>query len=155
MEGSHANAENPCVTPEIMASAISYCRPARDYTKHLKLTKAMNQDLYKLYLESRPDDKGCTKRLKTLWENKFQDLSHLASRHLAEQVRNIKKKKLLNDLGIQVIKIQYKADNTTALEENLQTQQQRQQQQISEEDNERENSNQKPNLEKQREDHHE
>ena len=37
----------------------------------------------------------------------------------------------------------------------MQTQQQQQQQQISEEDNERENSNQRPNLEKQREDHHE
>ena len=60
------------------------------------MDKAMNQDLYKLYLESRPDDKGYTKRLKTLWENKFQDLSHLTSRHLAEQVRNIKKKNLLN-----------------------------------------------------------
>ena len=110
----------------------------------------MNQDLHKLYLESRPDDKGYTKRLKTLWKNKFQDLSHLTSRHLAEQVRNIKNKNLLDDL-----EIQYKADNTTALEENLPTQQQQQQQQISEEDNERENSNQSPNLEKQREGHHE
>ena len=88
-----------------------------------------------------------------MWETKFQDLSHLTSRHLAEQVRNIKKKNLLNDLEIQVSELQYRADNTTALEENLQTQQQ--QQQISEEDNERENSNQRPNLEKQREDHHE
>ena len=113
----------------------------------------MNQDLYKLYLESRPDDKGYTNRLKTLWENKFQDLSQLTSRHLAEQVRNIKKKNSLNDLEIQVIELQYKADNTTTSEETLKTQQQ--QQLIPEDNNERQNSNQRRNLEKQREDYHE
>ena len=71
-------------------TGLSYHRPRRDYSKSTKWTYQMNKDLAKLYKTSQPGKLGYMKRLKDLCT-----LTKFTAKHLAEQVRNIKRRKLL------------------------------------------------------------
>ena len=55
----------------------------------------MNKELLQLFADSKPDKRGYQKRLKELWDIRYPDHKKFTPKHLAEQVRNIKKKKLL------------------------------------------------------------
>ena len=55
----------------------------------------MNKELLQLFADSKPNKRGYQKRLKELWDIRYPDHNKFTPRHLAEQVRNIKKKKLL------------------------------------------------------------
>ena len=37
---------------------LSYCRPTQDYSKSIKWTEAMNKEIYLMYIQSRPNEKG-------------------------------------------------------------------------------------------------
>ena len=73
-------------------TGLSYCRPSRDYKKCVKWSGAMNKQIYLMYMRAKPTEKGYQKRLKVLWDENYPTLSNMTARHLAEQVRNIKKK---------------------------------------------------------------
>ena len=75
---------------ENRTTGVSYCRPTRDYTKSRKWSYEMNKELYEMYIKCKPTVYGYMKRLKEIWDEKHPD-EHLEPRHLAEQVRNIKK----------------------------------------------------------------
>ena len=55
----------------------------------------MNKELLQLFRDSKSDKSGYQKRLKELWDIRYPDHKKFTPKHLAEQVRNIKKKKLL------------------------------------------------------------
>ena len=42
-----------------------------------------------------------------MWEDNFPELQHLTPKHLAEQIRNIKNKNLLNEIDRQLIELQH------------------------------------------------
>ena len=50
----------------------------------------MNKELYEMYVKCKPTVYGYMKRLKEIWDEKHPD-ENLEPRHLAEQVRNIKR----------------------------------------------------------------
>ena len=77
------------------STGLSYRRPSRDYTRSTKWTYEMNKELLQLFADSKPDKRGYQKRLKELWDIRYPDHNKFTPKHLAEQVRNIKKKKLL------------------------------------------------------------
>ena len=74
---------------------LSYRRPRRDYSKSTKWTYQMNKDLAKLYKTSQPGKLGYMKRLKDLWDEKYPTLTKFTAKHLDEQVRNIKRRKII------------------------------------------------------------
>ena len=76
-------------------TGLSYRRPRRDYSKSTKWTYQMNKDLAKLYKTSQPGKLGYMKRLKDLWDEKYPTLTKFTAKQLAEQVRNIKRRKIL------------------------------------------------------------
>ena len=58
----------------------------------------MNQELYRTYLQSELERKRHMKRLEEIWNsNNNESPKEMTGKHLAEQVRNIKKNKLLSD----------------------------------------------------------
>ena len=77
------------------STKLLYRRPSRDYTRSTKWTYEMNKELLQLFAHSKPDKCGYQKRLKELWDIRYPDHKKFMPKHLAEQVRNIKKKKLL------------------------------------------------------------
>ena len=79
-----------------------------------------------MYIKCKPTVYGYMKRLKEIWDEKHPD-ENLEPRHLAEQVRNIKKKQLLSQSDIEQI---------TTQEERQQQQQQRQRISITRDNNE-------------------
>ena len=79
------------------ATGLSYRRPRRDYSKSTKWTYQMNKDLAKLYKTSQPGKLGYMKKLKDLWDEKYPTLTKFTAKHLAEQVRNIKRRKILRN----------------------------------------------------------
>ena len=87
---------------------VSYRKPTRDYSKCIKWTGAMNEELYLTYLRWKPEEKGYQNRLKSIWDENYEEYKHLTLRHIAEQVRNIKKKNLLSKIEQQLIEIQFK-----------------------------------------------
>ena len=52
----------------------------------------MNKEIDLLYIRSKPRESGYQKRLKHFWDDNFPELQHLIPKHLAEQIRNMKKK---------------------------------------------------------------
>ena len=84
-------------------TGLSYCRPSRDYKKCVKWSGAMNKEIYLMYMGAKPTEKGYQKRLKVLWDENYPTLSNMTARHLAEQVRNIKKKNLISELDRKMI----------------------------------------------------
>ena len=89
-------------------TGLSYRRPNRGYTKEktTKWTKQMNKELYRMYLQSEPERKGYVKRLAEIWNSNNESPKEMTGKHLAEQVRNLKKKKLLNDEEIKLIELE-------------------------------------------------
>ena len=85
-------------SPKNQKTGLSYCRPSRDYKKCMKWTGAMNKEIYLMYMRAKPTEKGYQKRLKVLWDENYPTLSNMTARHIAEQVRNIKKKNLISEL---------------------------------------------------------
>ena len=67
-----------------------------------KWSYEMNKELNKMYINSKPSVYGYTKRLAEIWDEKHSD-QNLEARHLAEQVRNIKKRQLLSQSDIEQI----------------------------------------------------
>ena len=65
----------------------------------------MNKELYEMYIKCKLTVYGYMKRLKEIWDEKHPD-ENLEPRHLAEQVRNIKKKQLLSQSDIEQITTQ-------------------------------------------------
>ena len=84
-------------------NALTYCRPKRDYTKKTKWSEAMNKEIYLLYIRAKPQEKGYRKRLKDLWDENYPKLDQMNGKQLAQQVRNIKTKKLLSERVIQLL----------------------------------------------------
>ena len=83
----------------------------------------MNKEIYLLYIRSKPGESGYRKRLKNLWADNFPELQHLTPKHFAEQIRNIKKKNLLNEIDRQLFELQHNIpqgneENTTATGQN-------------------------------------
>ena len=68
----------------------------------------MNKELCLMYLRSKPEEKGYQKRLKSIWDENYEEYKNLTPRHTAEEVRNIKKKNLLSKIERQLIEIQFK-----------------------------------------------
>ena len=105
------------------STGIPYRRPTRDYTKSFTWAKDINRRLHKLYLISQPTNRGYQKRLKELWNEEMPERKHFTSKQLAQQVRNIKIKKLLNDADLQAPEKEYKTltsqeqDNSATYEE--------------------------------------
>ena len=88
---------------------LSYRRLNRSYTKEktTKWTKQMNKELYRMYFQSEPERKGYIKRLEEIWNsNNNKSPKEMTREHPAEQVRNLKKKKLLNDEEIKLIELE-------------------------------------------------
>ena len=77
------------------STGLSYRRPSRGYTRSTKWTYEMNKELLQLFADSKPNKCGYQKRLKELWDIRYPDHKKITPKHLAEQVHNIKKKKLL------------------------------------------------------------
>ena len=50
---------------------------------------------------------GYQKQLKSLWDDNFLEFRDLTSKHLAKQVKNIKKKNLLSETDRQLIELQH------------------------------------------------
>ena len=90
-------------TQKNQKTGLSYCRPSRDYKKCVKWSGAMNKEIYLMYMRAKPTEKGYQKRLKVLWDENYPTLSNMTARHLAEQVRNIKKKNLISELDRKMI----------------------------------------------------
>ena len=63
----------------------------------------MNKEIYLLYIRAQPKVKGYQQRLKTLWDENFPQFNQMTSKHLAQQIRNIKMKRLLSGLDRQLI----------------------------------------------------
>ena len=81
---------------------LSYRGPSRSYGKCLKWTYEMNKGIYKLYLAANPRQIKY-KKTKALWDEKYSVYNGLTAKHPAEQVRNIKKKKLMSGIEINAI----------------------------------------------------
>ena len=88
-------------TRENRTTGLSYRRPTGDYTRSTKWTYEINKRLYQLYKDSKPGKRGYMNRPKELWDNKYEIYNNFTAKHLAEQVRNIKKKKLLPNLDME------------------------------------------------------
>ena len=88
-------------TLENRTTGLSYRRPTRDYTRSTKWTYEMNKRLYQLYKDSKPGKRGYMNRIKELWDNKYEIYNNFTEKNIAEQVRNIKKKKLLPNLDME------------------------------------------------------
>ena len=63
----------------------------------------MNKELYLLYIRTKPQEKGYQKRLKDLWDENYPKLDQMNGKQLAQQVRNVKTKKLLSEHVIQLL----------------------------------------------------
>ena len=63
----------------------------------------MNKEIYLLYIRAQPKVKEYQQRLKTLWDENFLEFNQMTSRHLAQQAGNIKMKKLVSGLDMQLI----------------------------------------------------
>ena len=107
------------------STGTPYRRPTRDYTKSFTWAEDINRRLYKLYLTSEPTNRGYQKRLKELWDEEMPERKHFTSQQFAQQVKNIKIKKLLNDAELQALEKEYKtlssqeqSNSTTYEEEN-------------------------------------
>ena len=61
-----------------------------------------------MYIRSKPEEKGYQGRLKAIWDHNKKEFKHFTGKHLAEQVRNIKKKNLLSEVDRQLIKLQHR-----------------------------------------------
>ena len=86
---------------------VSYRKPTRDYSKCIKWTGAMNKELYLMYLRSKPEEKGYQKRLKSIWDENYEECKHLTPRHIAEQVKH-RKEKSFEQNQRELIEIQFK-----------------------------------------------
>ena len=71
-------------------TGLSYRKGAPDYNHSIKWTERMNRELYFMYLQSKLTEKGYQRHLKVLWDESFPEYTHLTSRYITEQVRNIK-----------------------------------------------------------------
>ena len=119
---------------ENRTTGVSYCRPTRDYTKSRKWSYKMNKELHEMYIKCKPTVYGYMKRLKEIWDEKHPD-ENLEPRHLAEQVRNIKKKQLLSQSDIEQIATQEERQQQQQ-QQCMQQQQQRQRISITRDNNE-------------------
>ena len=86
-----------------MQKTLSSCRPKRDYTRCVKWSGAINKEMYLLYITAQPKVKGYQQRLKHLWDDNCPEFNQLTSKHLAQQIRNIKTKKLVSEPDMQLI----------------------------------------------------
>ena len=77
----------------------SYRRPNRNYSTHVDWTYELNKDIYRIYLEIKPSERGYMKRLKEMWDKEHLQLSHMTAKHLAVQVDRVIKKKLIRETG--------------------------------------------------------
>ena len=77
----------------------SYRRPNRNYSTHVDWTYELNKDIYRIYLEIKPSERGYMKRLKEMWDKEHPQLSHMTAKHLAVQVDRVIKKKLIRETG--------------------------------------------------------
>ena len=90
------------------STGLSYRRPSRDCSKCFKWTLEYNRRFHTLYLEAELSVKGYQKRLKDLWDKEEIENTGIASKHLAEQVRNIRKKNLLKDIDLHQLELEHK-----------------------------------------------
>ena len=67
----------------------------------------MNKEIYGMYIQLKPEEKGYQGRLKAIWDHNKKDFKHFTGKHLAEKVRNIKKN-LLSEVDHQVIELQHR-----------------------------------------------
>ena len=77
----------------------SYRRPNRNCSTHVDWTYELNKDIYRIYLEIKPSERGYMKRLKEMWDKEHPQLSHMTAKHLAVQVDRVIKKKLIRETG--------------------------------------------------------
>ena len=107
-EGTSDMQEKRGKTRRNQKMGLSYRRPTRDYSKCIKWTQAMNKEIYGMYIRSKPEEKGYQGRLKAIWDHNKKDFKHFTGKHLAEQIRNIKKKNLLSEVDRQLIELQHR-----------------------------------------------
>ena len=55
-------------------------------------TYELNKDIYRIYLEIKPSERGYMKRLKEMWDKEHPQLSHMTAKHLA--VQNINEREI-------------------------------------------------------------
>ena len=79
------------------STGLSYRRPSRDHTRSTKWTYEINKELLQLFADSKPDKRGYQKRLKELWHIRYPDHNKFMPKHLAEQVRNVKKEEITSN----------------------------------------------------------
>ena len=77
----------------------SFRRPNRDYSKHNTWTYEMSKDLYKIYAEANPKERGYTNRMKEKWDSLHQELNIFTAKHLNTQITRVIKKKLIRETG--------------------------------------------------------
>ena len=124
-------------------TGLSYRRPTRDYSKCIKWTQAMNKEIYGMYIRSKPEEKGYQGRLKAIWDHNKKDFKHFTGKHLAEQIRNIKKKNLLSEVDRQLIELQHRITSQEPATPTVT---------ISQEETEQETNNHQEEVEDRRED---
>ena len=77
----------------------SFRRPNRDYSKHNTWTYKMNKDLFKIYVEANPKERGYTYRMKKKWDSLHPELNIFTAKHLNTQITSVIKKKLIRETG--------------------------------------------------------
>ena len=102
-------------TRKMQRTGLSFCRPTRDYTRSVKWSGAMNKEIYRLYVSSKPKDKGYQQRLKQLFDENYPEFDQMSGKHLAQQIRNIKTKKLITEYEIQLIENRIDSTSTSEI----------------------------------------
>ena len=69
--------------------ATSYRRPTRNYKMHTIWTYELKTDLHEAYIQSEPEKKGFIARMKTIWDRKQQEYSHILGRNLKDRVTRL------------------------------------------------------------------
>ena len=67
----------------------------RDYSVKGTWTYELNKDLYDCYVEADRSVYGYSRHMKTLWDARHPEYSHMTAKHLTTQISGIQKKKLI------------------------------------------------------------
>ena len=69
-------------------------RKNRDYSKDFAWNEELNRNLYKFYLQARGNhgSDGYINQLKRLWDEEYEQFSHLSKNNLAQQARHIERR---------------------------------------------------------------
>ena len=70
-------------------------RRNRDYSVKVTWTYELNKDLYDCYVEADRSVHGYSGCMKTLWDARHPEYSHMTAKHLTTQIGRIQKKKLI------------------------------------------------------------